>query len=77
MKLFSLPDGTVDRKDRAQWLTMPFDLAFLVTVVLPGPWIVVAMDAYSAGPGRAMDAWDADVQIVQGDYSAGAVAIDG
>lgn len=28
MKLFSLPDGTVDRKDRAQWFTMPFDLAF-------------------------------------------------
>ncbi len=28
MKLFSLPDGTIDRKDRAQWITMPFDLAF-------------------------------------------------
>lgn len=28
MKLFSLPDGTVDRKDRAQWMTPPFDLAF-------------------------------------------------
>lgn len=75
MKLFSLPDGTVDRKDRAQWLTMPFDLAFLVAVTLPGPWIVAAQDAYSAGPGRAMDAWDADVQIVQGDY--GAVVLDG
>jgi hypothetical protein len=28
MKLFALPDATVDRLDRAQWLTPPFDLAF-------------------------------------------------
>lgn len=28
MKLFALPDATIDRNDRAQWLTMPFDLAF-------------------------------------------------
>ena len=28
MKLFSLPDGVVDRFDRAQWITQPFDLTF-------------------------------------------------
>jgi hypothetical protein len=54
------------------------ELGGVITVAPPsGPWIVVAMDAYSAGPGTAMDAWDADVQIVMDDYSAGAVAIDG
>jgi hypothetical protein len=34
-----------------------------------GPWIIVAQDAYSAGP-VVMDAWDPE--IVQDDYSAGA-----
>ena len=41
MKLFSLPDGTVDRKDRAQWLTPIFDLAYeeeVVDTALIGPW---------------------------------------
>ncbi len=28
MRLFALPDGVIDRKDRAQWLTQPFDLAY-------------------------------------------------
>ena len=47
----------------------------VVTVQPPsGPWIVVAMDAYSAGP-VVMDSWDA--QTTQDDFSAGAVAIDG
>ena len=36
-----------------------------------GPWIIVAQDAYIAGP-VVMDAWDADEQIVQDDYSSGA-----
>lgn len=27
MKLFALPDGTIDEKERAQWVTPPFDLA--------------------------------------------------
>lgn len=49
----------------------------VATAAVPsGPWIIPAMDAYSAGP-VAMDSWDADVQIVQDDFSAGAVAIDG
>ena len=49
----------------------------VVTAAVPsGPWIVIAMDAYSAGP-VVMDAWYGDDQIVQDDFSAGAVAIDG
>lgn len=28
MRLFGIVDGSVDRYDRAQWLTIPFDLAF-------------------------------------------------
>ena len=30
MRLFSVPDGSVDRSDRSSWLTCPFDLAFVV-----------------------------------------------
>lgn len=30
MLLFGVPDGQVDRFDRAAWLTGPFDLAFIV-----------------------------------------------
>lgn len=30
MRLFSVPDGSVDRNDRSSWLTCPFDLAFVV-----------------------------------------------
>lgn len=26
MRLFALPDGVLNRKERAQWITMPFDL---------------------------------------------------
>jgi hypothetical protein len=43
VKLFSLPDGTVDRKDRAQWLTPIFDLAFAgVAALVYGPFCVCA-----------------------------------
>lgn len=28
LRLFSVPDGVVDRKDRGFWLTTPFDIAF-------------------------------------------------
>jgi hypothetical protein len=37
VKLFALPDGVVDRKDRAQWLSCPFDLAFSTAVETPKP----------------------------------------
>ena len=30
MRLFSVPNGSVDRNDRSSWLTCPFDLAFVV-----------------------------------------------
>lgn len=37
MRLFSLPDGTVDRKDRAAWLTQPFDRAYGNSTPPPTP----------------------------------------
>jgi len=33
MRLFGKIDGSINRFDRAQWLTCPFDLAFLAPVV--------------------------------------------
>ena len=33
MRLFGKIDGSINRFDRAQWLTSPFDLAFLAPVV--------------------------------------------
>ncbi|HAM40557.1 MAG TPA: hypothetical protein DCP69_04280 [Candidatus Omnitrophica bacterium] len=33
MKLFALPDGAVDRLDRAQWFTCPFDLTWAAAAV--------------------------------------------
>lgn len=48
--------------------------ALETVAVVGGPFVVLAMDAYSAGP-VAMDAWDS--QSVQDGFSAGAVAIDG
>lgn len=43
MRLFGVVDGTVDRKDRAQWMTPVFDLAFVVAepVVTPAARIYV------------------------------------
>lgn len=41
MKLFSLPDGTVNRLERAQWLTLPFDLAAGEPSVPPAPGITI------------------------------------
>lgn len=35
MRLFSPPDGRIDGKDRAQWLTPPFDRK--VGAVAPSP----------------------------------------
>jgi len=33
MRIFGKVDNTIDRFDRAQWLTPPFDLAFVVPSV--------------------------------------------
>lgn len=43
MRLFGKVDGAIDRFDRAGWLTLPFDLAFLVTTTAGagGPWLDV------------------------------------
>ena len=32
MRLFGKVDGSINRFDRADWLTMPFDLSWLATV---------------------------------------------
>jgi len=42
VRLFSLPDGQVDRKDRAAWMTPPFDLALGTVVVIAYPTYVLA-----------------------------------
>lgn len=46
MRLFGKVDNTVDRFDRAQWLTPPFDLAFsAVTRTAGGIAIKIAVAA--------------------------------
>jgi hypothetical protein len=36
VRLFSLPDGVVNRKDRSSWLTPPFDRAWITpSLVVP------------------------------------------
>lgn len=35
MRLVHAPDGSVDRYERALWLTIPFDLAFALPAVTP------------------------------------------
>jgi len=35
VRLFGKVDSTVDRYDRAEWLTVPFDLAFRVRIIKP------------------------------------------
>jgi hypothetical protein len=49
MRLFGKVDGTVDRFDRAEWLTPPFDLAFSTAVAIAGPFRAIAADAYTGG----------------------------
>lgn len=49
MLLFGVPDGNVDRFDRAAWLTGPFDLACSVTTLVAGPYRVVAAGTFSSG----------------------------
>ena len=45
MRLFGKISGTVDRRDRAEWLTMPFDLAIGSR---PGTHFVAAGRCYAA-----------------------------
>jgi hypothetical protein len=66
MKLFSLPDGTISRLDRAQWLTQPFDLAFDVPVVPPP-------QAQVGGPDWGVTA--ANVAIIWDSSSADSIEI--
>ena len=43
LRLFTTPDGSVGRNDRAMWLTMPFNIAFEIPLqpVTPagGPFV--------------------------------------
>ena len=47
MRLFGKVNGTIDRFDRAQWMTPPFDLA-LASITL-GPFQVEAGQFFSPG----------------------------
>jgi hypothetical protein len=51
MRLVHAPDGTVDRYDRAVWLTLPFDLAF-TSVLVTGPFHVEAAQILVPGARR-------------------------
>lgn len=51
MRLVHAPDGTVDRYDRAVWLTLPFDLAF-TSVLVTGPFHVEAAQVLVPGAWR-------------------------
>lgn len=48
MRLFARPNGSVDRYDRAAWLTPPFDLAWGVH----GPYRVAAACTFRSGAAR-------------------------
>ena len=39
MRLVHAPDGSIDRYDRALWLTVPFDMAFEPPAVTASPTI--------------------------------------
>lgn len=47
MRLFGKVDGTIDRFDRAGWMTGPFDLAF--AHVATGPFRVSAGQGFNSG----------------------------
>ena len=51
MRLIASPDGTVDRYDRALWLTPPFDRAFAELVI--GVFTLVTGEVYLDGPALA------------------------
>jgi len=51
MRLFGKVDGTIDRFDRAGWLTLPFDLAFAAAVV---PAVVVRRGVLLGAAGQSV-----------------------
>lgn len=73
MRLFGKVDGSIDRYDRAEWLTGPFDLAFAAGAApVPGPYRVAAAQVYSSGAtaGQCFSIGAAAGEV----FSAGAVA---
>lgn len=51
MRLFGKVDGTIDRYDRADWLSMPFDLAFgSAATLVYGPLSLSAYEIHIPGP---------------------------
>ena len=48
MRLFGKVDGSVDRYDRAEWLSMPFDLAW-ANAVVAGPYYIGAAQTFTPG----------------------------
>lgn len=47
MRLFGKVDGIIDRYDRAEWMTPPFDGAF--ALIARGPYQVVAGEFFTPG----------------------------
>jgi len=48
VRLFGKVDGSVDRFDRAAWLTPPFDLAW-GTGIIGGPYGIAAGEVFASG----------------------------
>lgn len=50
MRLFTIPDGVVDRFDRAAWLTMPFERSWDIPMpAAQPPYRVVASGSFRSG----------------------------
>lgn len=65
MKLFSLPDGAIDRKDRAQWVTPPFDLALAAPVVYWGEPVALIVTLFRSVPlvATILRQWQVQVEL--------------
>jgi hypothetical protein len=54
MRLFGLVDGLIDRRDRAQWLTPPFDRRLSTGIAGPYRIAAAAPQSLTAEQGQAV-----------------------
>jgi len=59
MRLMHAPDGTVNRFDRALWLTLPFDMAMAGPATVAGPTVIRRASHAAADPLRRGSGSDA------------------
>lgn len=64
MRLFGKVDSQINRFDRAQYLTGPFDMAFELTTLVKGPIGLNAAQAYVPGL-RAGSVYSPGAQVGQ------------